>query len=161
MVRILFVRGHCCIRCDLSKAPTMICRAQRRGLYSNAMGYLGGINLAIMVARICQRNKNRHPAALLSQFFTFYSQVVHPRIHSVARVSIVHGSQSIPIFTSCLLRYVRYSIKWKWSKDPLSIAPLTHLKIPLDALVWSPSNPSLKDPRQTGIGTAMVILTPW
>ena len=57
--------------------PHAVRRAQRRGLYSNAMGYLGGINLAIMVARICQRNKNRHPAALVSQFFTFYSQVVY------------------------------------------------------------------------------------
>ena len=67
----------------------MMCRAQRRGLYSNAMGYLGGINLAIMVARICQRNKNRHPAALLSQFFTFYSQVAHPCTHSVAILGVI------------------------------------------------------------------------
>jgi poly(A) polymerase len=40
-----------------------------RGLYSNVLGFLGGINVAILVAWICKRHPNHQPASLLRVFF--------------------------------------------------------------------------------------------
>jgi hypothetical protein len=43
--------------------------AQQRGLYSNSLGLLGGINLALLVAFVAQRFPRAAPAALLVRFF--------------------------------------------------------------------------------------------
>jgi poly(A) polymerase len=47
--------------------------ATRRGVYGNAMGYLGGVAYAILVAKICQFYPNALPNVLLSRFFKVYS----------------------------------------------------------------------------------------
>ena len=46
--------------------------AKHRGVYSNLLGYLGGVNWAIMVARICMDNPEAAPNQLIQKFFTFY-----------------------------------------------------------------------------------------
>lgn len=46
--------------------------AKQRGLYSNVLGFLGGINYAILVAHICQLFPNAYPSTLVKQFFTIY-----------------------------------------------------------------------------------------
>ena len=48
--------------------------AKNKGLYSNALGYLGGIAWAILVAKICQMFPNSKPNKLFEKFFMFYSE---------------------------------------------------------------------------------------
>ena len=56
--------------------------AKYRGLYSNAMGFLGGVSWAILVARICQCWPNATASSVLLCFFVYFSKpdVWHTRI---------------------------------------------------------------------------------
>lgn len=45
-----------------------------RGIYSNKVGFLGGISWALLVARICQLYPNAAPSTLLSRFFRVYDK---------------------------------------------------------------------------------------
>ena len=48
--------------------------ARQRGLYSNVLGFLGGVNFAILVAFVCQRYPNACPAVLVLRFFNLFCQ---------------------------------------------------------------------------------------
>jgi poly(A) polymerase len=48
--------------------------ARRRKLYSSVLGFLGGVNLAILAAFVCQKYPLATPAALLLAFFRVYAR---------------------------------------------------------------------------------------
>ena len=48
--------------------------AKKRGIYSNVLGYLGGVSWALLVARVCIDNPGLPVYKLLTQFFKFYTE---------------------------------------------------------------------------------------
>jgi poly(A) polymerase len=50
------------------------CWAKARGLYSNVLGYLGGINWALLVARVCQDHPDAEAPELTRRFFAIYAK---------------------------------------------------------------------------------------
>lgn len=44
------------------------------GIYSNSLGYFGGVSWAMLVARTCQLYPNAAPATLVHKFFLVFSQ---------------------------------------------------------------------------------------
>lgn len=53
--------------------------AKRHGIYSNALGYLGGVSWAMLVGRTCQLYPNALPATLVHKFFLVFSQWKWPQ----------------------------------------------------------------------------------
>lgn len=55
-----------------------------KGIYSNVLGFLGGVNWAILVAKICQMHPDATPTELLLQFFRTFSRWSWPKpVHIV------------------------------------------------------------------------------
>jgi len=50
------------------------CWAKRRGIYSNVLGFFGGITWALLVARVCQLHPYYAPSQLVNRFFRLYDQ---------------------------------------------------------------------------------------
>merc|ERR1719487_3055950 len=50
------------------------CWARRRGIYSNVLGFFGGITWALLVARVCQLYPYYAPSQLVNRFFRVYDQ---------------------------------------------------------------------------------------
>ncbi|KAK0058543.1 poly(A) polymerase type 3 [Biomphalaria pfeifferi] len=48
--------------------------AKKKGIYSNALGYLGGVSWAMLVARVCQLYPKAAPATIVHRFFLVYSK---------------------------------------------------------------------------------------
>jgi len=44
--------------------------AKQKGIYSNAMGFIGGVSWAMLVARTCQLYPNAAPSSLLNKVIT-------------------------------------------------------------------------------------------
>ncbi|CAG5117865.1 unnamed protein product [Candidula unifasciata] len=48
--------------------------AKMKGIYSNSMGYLGGVSWAMLVARVCQLYPKAAPATIVHRFFLVFSK---------------------------------------------------------------------------------------
>ncbi|XP_023210754.1 poly(A) polymerase beta-like [Centruroides sculpturatus] len=53
--------------------------AKKHGVYSNVLGYLGGVSWAMLVARTCQLYPNAVAATLVNKFFLVFSQWPWPK----------------------------------------------------------------------------------
>lgn len=70
--------------------------AKCRGLYSNVLGYFGGVAWALMVARICQLYPNATPSVIIHQFFHLFSQWQWP--HPVILKNIDYRASKVPVW---------------------------------------------------------------
>lgn len=71
--------------------------AKRRGIYSNVLGYLGGVSWAILTARVCQLYPNAAPSTLLHRFFRFYSLWKWPTPIKLNEV-VEHDNMSLTVW---------------------------------------------------------------
>lgn len=55
-------------------AIVLLTKLKGRGVYSNVLGFFGGVAWAMLVARICQLYPNATASSIISKFFTVTSQ---------------------------------------------------------------------------------------
>jgi poly(A) polymerase Pap1 len=60
--------------------------ARRRGVYGNAIGFLGGVSWAILVASVCQTYPNAIPSMIVSRFFNRFSSWKWPAVIKLTEV---------------------------------------------------------------------------
>uniref|UniRef100_A0A5K3FGS5 polynucleotide adenylyltransferase n=2 Tax=Mesocestoides corti TaxID=53468 RepID=A0A5K3FGS5_MESCO len=66
---------------DVFKTALKVIRlwAKRKNIYSNAIGFLGGVSWAILTCRICQLYPCASPSTIVYLFFTIFSQWPWPK----------------------------------------------------------------------------------
>ena len=64
--------------------------AKKHGIYSNVLGYLGGVSWAILVARVCQLYPNADCSILLHKFFLMFSKWPWPKPVQMFKLDHLH-----------------------------------------------------------------------
>lgn len=77
--------------------------AQRKGVYSNIVGFLGGVAWALLTARICQLFPNANDATIVGRFFMLYSTWNWPQ--PVLLKPIESGPLSVPVWNPDVCPY--------------------------------------------------------
>ena len=72
--------------------------AKRRGVYKNVLGFLGGISIEIMAARIGQMYPKALPSKLLYYFFVEYSQWKWPQPLGLTPINVSSCELTLPVW---------------------------------------------------------------
>ncbi|XP_068729674.1 poly(A) polymerase beta-like isoform X2 [Montipora capricornis] len=75
--------------------------AKKRGIYSNVLGFLGGVSWAMLVARTCQLYPNAVAATLLQKFFLVFSKWEWPNpvlLKSIPSQAENKSAHSFPVW---------------------------------------------------------------
>lgn len=70
--------------------------ARRKGVYSNIVGFLGGVAWAMLTARICQLYPNATASTIVCKFFVIFSRWNWP--DPVLLKPIEHGTLDLPVW---------------------------------------------------------------
>lgn len=114
------------------------------GVYSNILGYLGGVSYAMLVARICQLYPKASAATLVQKFFLIYSKWKWPApVYLKEPYDAKHGFKvsnfSIDSFSECCFRYnVQYCIDKIISSD-LVVYLIIYLALYTHPVLHSPA----------------------
>lgn len=71
------------------------CAAQARGLYSNKLGFLGGVNFAIMVAHVAVETQSTSAATIAEQFFLRFAAWKWPNPLMLCDIEHVEGLEHL------------------------------------------------------------------
>lgn len=74
----------------------LICIFPEHGIYSNVLGYLGGVSWAMLVARTCQLYPNAVAATIVHKFFLVFSQWQWP--HPVLLKQPTNPNLNFPVW---------------------------------------------------------------
>jgi hypothetical protein len=100
--------------------------ARVRGIYSNVLGFLGGVNWAILVARICQLYPNALPCTLLLKFFRVYHLWAWP---NPILLNEITNHPSLGFSVMHLTGFIASGMTWSFVKR---LTELLNLAWPLD-----------------------------
>jgi poly(A) polymerase len=72
--------------------------ARKRGVYSNVLGYLGGVSWAMLTARVCQLYPNACAAFIVNRFFRVYHEWKWPSPVELTATLTRVGDLSYPVW---------------------------------------------------------------
>ena len=104
--------------------------AKRRGLYSNKMGYFGGINCNILTAFVCQLYPRAAPSLLLERFFFILRDWKWPTV-SRAGSATTAAQAALPSSEAAPQRM-------RFREQPIMLTPPYDAGLGLE--VWDPQN---------------------
>uniref|UniRef100_S4RDI5 polynucleotide adenylyltransferase n=1 Tax=Petromyzon marinus TaxID=7757 RepID=S4RDI5_PETMA len=76
---LLFLITYLTLNTSYDEIPSIPCIHQCRGIYSNMLGFLGGVSWAMLVARTCQLYPNAIASTLVHKFFLVFSKWEWPK----------------------------------------------------------------------------------